>query len=126
MSILVRTRGSLGESLVTIDARPETFYRGNTPGQGVGRAGHIPGAINIPWSRNLTSTNDDALFRSPDELRSLYSAYKIGRGTTVITYCRTGVEASMTYFVLRYLGLDPVLYDGSFIEWSNSGATPVV
>ncbi|MBV9067874.1 MAG: hypothetical protein JO093_14215 [Acidobacteria bacterium] len=43
------------------------------------------------------------------------------RKTTNIVYCRTGMQASMTYFVLRYLGYDASLYDGSFIEWSKAG-----
>ena len=46
------------------------------------------------------------------------------RDKNLITYCRSGMEASMTYFVLRYLGFDPSLYDGSFVEWSNE-ETPV-
>lgn len=43
------------------------------------------------------------------------------RNATNIVYCRTGMQASVTYFVLRYLGYDVSLYDGSFLEWSNSG-----
>ena len=126
MKELIRSRNVLGDSLIAIDARPEPNYRGDTPGEGIYRAGHIPGAINIPWGRNLTGTNDDAVFRSADELRDLYTRYKVTRGATVVVYCRTGVEASMTYFVLRYLGLDASLYDGSFIEWSDDAGTPVV
>jgi 3-mercaptopyruvate sulfurtransferase SseA len=56
----------------------------------------------------------------------MYERLGVVRGTSVISYCRTGVEASMTYFVLRYLGLDPTLYDGSFVEWSRDADTPVV
>ncbi|MGZ8852323.1 MAG: sulfurtransferase [Thermoanaerobaculia bacterium] len=123
MKILVHTRNTLGPSLVIIDARPQTSYRGELAGSGVARAGHIPGAISVPWQRNLT---DDALFRGDHELRSLYAGLGAKRETTLITYCRTGVEASMTYFVLRYLGFDASLYDGSFVEWSRDGNTPVV
>ncbi|MGZ5494887.1 MAG: sulfurtransferase, partial [Thermoanaerobaculia bacterium] len=107
-------------------ARPVTGYHGEVAGEGVDRAGHIPGAFNVPWERNLTGTTDDAVFRKAEELRGLYDAYKVTKSTTVIAYCRTGVEASMTYFVLRYLGFDPTLYDGSFVEWSNDAGTPVV
>lgn len=124
MRVLVRTRNILGPSLVIIDARPEPSYRGETAGNGVSRAGHIPGALSVPWSRNLD--NDGLLFRSDDDLRNLYGDLGVKKDTTVITYCRTGVEASMTYFVLRYLGLDPSLYDGSFVEWSNDDNAPVI
>ncbi|HEX7420674.1 MAG TPA: rhodanese-like domain-containing protein, partial [Thermoanaerobaculia bacterium] len=123
MRVLVLTRNVLGPALVIIDARPEASYRGETAGNGVNRAGHIPGALSVPWSRNL---DNDGLFRSDDDLRNLYGDLGVKKDTTVITYCRTGVEASMTYFVLRYLGLDPSLYDGSFVEWSNDDNAPVV
>src|SRR5450755_2186152 len=124
MRVLVRTRNVLGPALVIIDARPQANYRGETAGHGVARAGHIPGALSVPWQRNLD--NDGMLFRSDDDLRNLYGDLGVKKDTTVITYCRTGVEASMTYFVLRYLGLDPSLYDGSFVEWSNDDNAPVI
>ncbi|HEV8660157.1 MAG TPA: sulfurtransferase [Thermoanaerobaculia bacterium] len=125
MKAMVRGRRSLGKSLVMIDARPDMSYRGQFAGAGVYRAGHIPGATNIYWQRNLTDLSDGALFRSDDQLRALYENAGVTKETTVITYCRTGVEASMTYFVLRYLGFDPSLYDGSFVEWSGDEDTPV-
>ena len=126
MKVLVRARSSLGPALLIVDARPETSYRGDVAGAAVARAGHIPGAISVPWQRNLTNSADGALFRSDSELRALYTELGADRNTTVITYCRTGVEASMTYFVLRYLGYDPSLYDGSFVEWSNDVNAPVI
>lgn len=126
MKVLVRGRRSLGASLVIIDARPERSYRGDFPGAGVDRPGHIPGAINVFWQKNLAGSSDDALFRSDAELSALYGDLGVTKGTTVITYCRTGVEASMTYFVLRYLGYDPSLYDGSYVEWTRDDSTPVV
>lgn len=123
MKVLVRMRNDLGPSLLVIDARPAPGYRGELAGNGVARAGHIAGAINVPWQRNL---GDDGLFRTDGELHSLYGELGVKRDTTVITYCRTGVEASMTYFILRYLGFDASLYDGSFVEWSNDDGAPVV
>ncbi|HEU0053249.1 MAG TPA: rhodanese-like domain-containing protein, partial [Longimicrobium sp.] len=48
------------------------------------------------------------------------------RGSTVVVYCRTGVQASYLYFVSRYLGYDTKMYDASFIDWSRRGdAYPV-
>jgi thiosulfate/3-mercaptopyruvate sulfurtransferase len=43
----------------------------------------------------------------------------------VIVYCRTGMDASVPYFVLRSLGYDVSLYDGSFVEWSRDRSLPV-
>jgi thiosulfate/3-mercaptopyruvate sulfurtransferase len=118
MKPMVRYRSSLGEALVMIDARPAAAYQGVMAGEKIDadRAGHIPGALNIPWQLNVTDTGE---FRTKEELQKLYAAVPMNRGTSVIVYCRTGVEASMTYFVLRYLGLDPSLYDGSYYEWSR-------
>lgn len=118
---LVRWRDSLGEAYVLIDARPAPFYEGATPGADIRRAGHIPGALSIPWMQNIAA---DGTFLPASELRKLYAGVK-PRGTTAVVYCRTGMEASMTYFILRYLGCDASLYDGSFIEWSGSNDTPV-
>lgn len=126
MKTLVCTRGTLKSSLVMLDARPEVDYDGQYSVAGVARAGHIPGAINVPWRRNLAGENGEALFRSEQELRALYSNVRVSRDTTVVAYCSTGVEASMTYFVLRYLGFSPMLYDGSFVQWSCDDETPVV
>lgn len=112
-------------SVVLIDARPVDEYTGTKPGEGVPRGGHIPGAANVFWMQNVVS-RENPLMRSAAELRRLYEAAGAGRGDTVVTYCRTGGQASHAYFTLKYLGYDVVMYDGSFIEWSNREGTPVV
>jgi thiosulfate/3-mercaptopyruvate sulfurtransferase len=65
------------------------------------------------------------LLKSPEQLREMYSQAGFTGESQVITYCRTGHSASMTYFVLKYLGYDVRLYDGSFSEWQASAANPV-
>lgn len=124
VSDLVRRRGKLPEKLVLIDARPSLYFKGEMRGAGIKRAGHIPDAVNIPWTANLVTT-DPPVLRSEAELRKLYTSAGLTRDAIVIAYCRTGMEASMTYFVLRYLGYDVSLYDGSFIEWSAARGTSV-
>jgi thiosulfate/3-mercaptopyruvate sulfurtransferase len=124
VSDLVRRRGTLPDKLLLIDARPSLFFSGEMRGAGIRRAGHIPDAVNIPWTSNLTGDNAP-VFRSESELLQLYKAAGVTREAIVIAYCRTGMEASMTYFVLRYLGYDVSLYDGSFIEWSAAKGTAV-
>lgn len=105
-----------------IDARPEEQYAGEEPGAGVPRPGHIPGAANVFWKRALES---DLSLRDPDELRALLAAAGVRPGSTVVTYCRTGVQASHAYFVARYLGYDARMYDGSFLDWSRRPGYPV-
>lgn len=87
------------------------------------RAGHIPGAINIPWKKAL---NDDGTFKSVEELRKLYADAGIDGSKPIITYCRIGERASHTWFVLsEILGYQVALYDGSWTEYGNSVGVPI-
>ncbi|CAN5840619.1 sulfurtransferase [soil metagenome] len=87
------------------------------------RAGHIPGAVNVPWAQTV---NADGTFKSRDELATLYAAQGLFPATPTISYCRIGERSSHTWFVLKYLlGFDNVRnYDGSWTEYGNLiGAT---
>jgi len=61
------------------------------------------------------------VFLGADRLRAIYERAGVSAITANIIYCRTGMQASVDYFVLKYLGYDAILYDGSFIEWSKAG-----
>jgi len=89
------------------------------------RAGHIPGAANIPWAQ---ASNEDGTFKSLEALEKLYGAKGITGTDEVIAYCRIGERSSHTWFVLKYLlGHDKVRnYDGSWTEWGNLVGAPVV
>ena len=113
-----------GEKTTLIDARPPNEYSGATAGDGVPRAGHIPGAKNVFWVDNLMSKDNSVLKPAP-EMRAKYTAAGVMRGKNVVVYCRTGVQASHDYFTLKLLGFNPVLYEGSFFEWSNAPGTPI-
>ena len=121
---LVRYREVIGDDLVIIDARSPQQYRGTEAGAGVTRPGHIPGAANVPWNENLT-TGVVPRFLPEPELRELYTTAGVTPKSTNVIYCRSGMQASLGYFVLRYLGYDATLYDGSFIEWSRDGTTAI-
>ncbi|HEY1629408.1 MAG TPA: rhodanese-like domain-containing protein, partial [Tepidisphaeraceae bacterium] len=86
------------------------------------RAGHIPGARNIPWSK---AANEDGTFKSADDLRKLYADVDVNKPT--IAYCRIGERSSHTWFVLKYLlGMNQVKnYDGSWTEWGNLVGAPI-
>jgi thiosulfate/3-mercaptopyruvate sulfurtransferase len=88
------------------------------------RAGHIPGAANIPWAQ---AANEDGTFKSFDALKQLYGAEGIGGDKEVIAYCRIGERSSHTWFVLKYLlGMENVRnYDGSWTEWGNLIGAPI-
>ena len=114
-----------------VDVRSPQEYRGellhmpNYPQEGATRGGHIPGAVNIPWSR---ATNEaDSTFKSPEELRQLYGEQGITPDKEVIAYCRIGERSSHTWFVLTHLLGYPKVrnYDGSWTEWGNLVNAPI-
>jgi len=88
------------------------------------RAGHIPGAANVPWSQ---AANEDGTFKSAEALQQLYGGKGVNGNGEVIAYCRIGERSSHTWFVLKYLlGYNNVKnYDGSWTEWGNLIGAPI-
>jgi len=120
----------LGKPL--IDVRSPEEYTGERttapayPDEGALRAGHIPTAASVPWSR---AANDDGTFRNADELAAIYrDGAGLGDADDVIAYCRIGERSSHTWFVLRHLlGIAHVRnYDGSWTEWGSAVRVPIV
>ncbi len=114
-----------------IDVRSPGEYQGlvthmpEYPQEGVLRGGHIPGADSVPWK---TAVNDDATFRSAEELRKIYiENLALKKDDEVVAYCRIGERSSHTWFVLTYLlGFTKVRnYDGSWTEWGNRVGAPI-
>ena len=87
------------------------------------RAGHIPGAINIPWGLNV---NADGTFKTVAELKKVYADKGVDGTQPIITYCRIGERSSLTWFVLsEILGYDVKNYDGSWTEYGNTVGVPI-
>ena len=89
------------------------------------RAGHIPTAKNVPWSK---AANDDGTFRGDDELRALYQAEAgLDFGKDTIAYCRIGERSAHTWFVLHELLGQPNVknYDGSWTEYGSLVGVPI-
>ncbi len=115
-----------------IDVRSPEEFRGeklhmeNYPNEGALRAGHIPGAANVPWGRAVSP--EDGTFLSAEKLRNIYNnEVGLKDGDDVIAYCRIGERSSHTWFVLRFLlGFPHVRnYDGSWTEWGNLVGVPI-
>ena len=102
--------------VVLLDARLPEFYTGENAGQ-MPRAGHIPGAWNLPFSNLLTPTKQFIPAKKLGEY--------LGNGSTIITYCHIGQQASVLYFAGRVSGKNVKLYDGSFQDWSGRSELPV-
>ncbi len=88
------------------------------------RAGHIPGAANIPWGQAVA---EDGTYKSREQLEALYGGKGVTSKGDVVAYCRIGERSSHTWFALKYiLGLDNVRnYDGSWTEWGNLIGAPI-
>ena len=123
--------GNLSKPAVKLlDTRSSEEYAGllaSSPGtdqQGIYRKGRIPGAVHVPWDDGAT---EDGTFRPPQELQALYAEKGIEPKDEVIPYCRLGVRASYSWFVLKYLLGYPRVrnYDGSWTEWGNSTGVPI-
>jgi thiosulfate/3-mercaptopyruvate sulfurtransferase len=115
-------KNNLNNSNVRIlDARASQFYTGAEQGR-MPRGGHIPMARSIPFSSLVEESNK---FKTPAALQDLFKAADVKPSNTVATYCHIGQQATLLYFVARYLGYDAHVYDGSFEDWSNRSELPV-
>lgn len=119
----------LGKPLVDVRS-PEEYSGERThmpayPEEGALRAGHIPSAVSVPWSR---AANEDGTFKSLADLQQIYrDDHGITGEEDVIAYCRIGERSSHTWFVLSHLmGIDNVRnYDGSWTEWGSAVRVPI-
>ncbi len=115
--------GNINKAGVAIlDARDAKFYTGESAGGNPPRYGHIPSAKSIPFSTLVEESNK---FKSPEALRALFNTAGVKPRDSVATYCHIGQQASLLYFVAKYLGYDAHLYDGSFDDWSKRADLPV-
>lgn len=114
-----------------VDVRSPDEYEGKLlhmpgyPQEGAIRGGHIPGAVNVPWSR---AVREDGTFKSPAELRAIYEEEAgLRPDEDLVAYCRIGERSSHTWFVLTYLLGYPRVrnYDGSWTEWGNLVDVPI-
>lgn len=113
---------------VVVDARATDFYTGaNDRGGAIPRPGHVPGAVSLPYTSFFTRARPDAplVLKPRPALEAMLAAAGIRPGTSLITYCHIGQQATVPYVVARLLGYDVRLYDGSFEEWSATTAVPV-
>lgn len=88
------------------------------------RPGHIPGAINVPWSK---AANEDGTFKSDENLAKLYAEAGLDGGKETIAYCRIGERSSHTWFVLQELlgHINVKNYDGSWTEYGSLVGAPI-
>lgn len=112
-----------------VDARATAFYDGARAGGSADKPdlkGHIPGAANIPFSE---ITGDDQRLKAAGELAATFKAAGFKSGDRAIVYCHIGQQATVVALAAKSIGVDVMLYDGSFQDWSRRGlpveASPV-
>jgi len=110
---------------IILDVRSADYFTGKK--QDEARGGHIPGAINRPFSEDVATVDTYNAFKPIDALRGIYGKLIPTKETPVIVHCRTGHQASQTYFVLvRLLGYSDVTwYDAGWTEWAARPEFPV-
>lgn len=99
-----------------IDGRAPMFYEGPGMPEHNHKAGHIPGARNIPFT---TLMNDSLQVLPKEEIRRIFTAAGVQQGDTVVAYCHIGQQATVVLFAARLLGHPIKLYDGSFTDWER-------
>jgi len=116
------------DSLVDVRSPDEFAGRllapAHLPQEQAQRGGHIPTAVNVPWSK---AANDDGTFKSPEALKELYGGAGLDFDADIIAYCRIGERSAHTWFVLHEL-LDQQNvknYDGSWTEYGSLVGVPV-
>ncbi|MFT5734821.1 MAG: thiosulfate/3-mercaptopyruvate sulfurtransferase [Planctomycetota bacterium] len=117
---------SSGTGAVLMDGRPTKNFTGKEETQEP-RAGHIPQALDRPVGDDVMRVDGGVFFRSRTEVLAGYKALGVDSATPMIAMCRTGHQASQTWFLLHeLLGYDKVKwYDGSWQEWSRHVELPV-
>jgi len=104
-----------------IDSRSPDVYAGSAEK----KTGHIPGAVNLFWMDHLSGSNYRTM-KPITELRKIYTSLEVRPDRRIVTYCNSGMQSSHTYFTLRYLGIDALVYDASMTEWSKAPGTLVI
>jgi thiosulfate/3-mercaptopyruvate sulfurtransferase len=110
---------------VLLDARPVAEYTGMVHSEAVPEAGHIAGAQSLYWKKLIRSDANPQLLDA-EQLQQQFARAGAGPGKSVITYCRTGMQSSFTYFVAKYLGYPAAMYDGSVYEWVHAADNELV
>jgi thiosulfate/3-mercaptopyruvate sulfurtransferase len=107
---------------VVIDARIPARYRGDEEPLDA-RAGHIPGALNLPYVGNLDSAQR---FLPPEQLRQRFASIGVSEASAVVSYCGSGVTACHNLLALEHAGLGTGrLYPGSWSQYSHLPDRPL-
>ena len=91
------------------------------------RGGHIPGAVHLDWTELQKNVDGVNVLRSRAEIISLLNERGLTPDREIVAHCQTGIRSSYATLVLMGLGYERIKnYDGSWIEWANNPALPII
>ncbi len=113
------------KNAIILDVRPADYYTGLKSDEA--RAGHIPGAVNHPYTQDLVTVNEIPQFKPIEDLANAYARIIPSKDSAVIVHCRTGHQASQTFFVLkRLLGYKNIFwFDAGWSQWAARKELPI-
>lgn len=114
------TANLTNKSYTIIDARPKSQYEGTL---GLQRAGHIPGAKNLPQPEMYDPKT--FIFTDAGKIIQAFARLEIPKSSRPLFYCHTGNQASIDYVAAIIAGFDPIMYDGSMEEWAGRFDLPM-
>ncbi|MCW8826375.1 MAG: sulfurtransferase [Gammaproteobacteria bacterium] len=113
---------ALNSESALLDARSEGEYLGTK--KFAERAGRIPGAIHMEWTKMMDQPNNMRL-KPLESVRGMLQEHGIKDGQEVIAYCQTHHRSALSWFVLDLLGYRARGYEGSWSDWGNRSDTPI-
>ncbi len=120
MTVGYETLRVAASRLTLIDARQSERFQGRIePVDSI--AGHIPGAVNVPYS---TLLDEHGQYRTGEDLRARFAPY-LDQSSTPVVYCGSGVTACVAAVGLQQIGIAPLLYPGSWSDWIQHQGAPI-
>lgn len=108
--------------VMIVDARAPERYRGEVEPIDA-KAGHIPGAINLPYTSVIDPVT--GRFLSPEKLKQKLTETGVQKDQTVICYCGSGITACTNILAMELAGINAKLYEGSWSDWSQDADLPI-
>ena len=117
----VRTHAEAGDAQI-VDARSPGRFAGAEPEPRPGvEPGHIPGALNLPYSKLFEG---DGRWKSPQAIAEAFAAAGVDPARPMVATCGSGITACVLAFAAERIGGTMPVYDGSWTEWGSDPSTP--